>query len=198
MFQMVDPVAKLSTFTPKITQTKTQKENSAMKKRLVLISVFAIAFLVASQGVVLAKAMKVPVSGTAWINPPSSPAFWIDEGGNTHFDGMSLYGEFHVAATDGSAFEFDGVRLVVVYGLQNHNGTGQKHGPVIVSDEMGSVAWVGQMHVVVVGGYSSGEMILHGVGDYKGMQLKLYVEQQNLAFPKLFLLEGRLMSPHGE
>ena len=77
------------------------------------------------------------------------------------------------------------------------NGVGHMHGPVTVytSDTMDEVAWVGQMHVYK-DGLASGEMILLGVGDYKGMQLKLHVEE-TCPSPAYFELEGRLLNAHG-
>ncbi len=164
-------------------------------KRIVIISLLVIALLVCSQGVVMANSVKVTVSGYATLglplNPP--PPVWMDNGGNQHFDGVRRAGDFSV--TDGDTFEFNGYRVVEIFGVLR-DGVGHMRGPVTVytSDAMDEVAWLGQMHVYK-DVLASGEMILYGVGDYKGMQLKLDVEETSTAY---FELEGRLLSAHGE
>jgi hypothetical protein len=172
-----------------------------MKKRLVFISVFVIAFLVGSQGVILAQGQKVTVSGYAtFVGMPLliPPPVETDGEGNTHYLGVRRKGAFFV--TDGRTWEFNGVRFAEIWGIQFTNGKGHMQGPVTVyTSGMEEVAWVGQFHVSIVdivaaGHLVSGEMILEGVGDYEGMQLELHVEQTpaDPGQPKYFELEGQL------
>ncbi|MBW1671308.1 MAG: hypothetical protein JRF20_08865 [Deltaproteobacteria bacterium] len=173
-----------------------------MKKRLVFLSVFVIAFLVGSQGVILAQGKKVSVSGHAtFAGPPlltTPPPVTTDDEGNTHYLGMRLKGDFYL--TDGRTWEFKGTRFAEIWGIQfNKLRIGHRQGPITVyTSEMEEVAWVGQFHVSCMGTaashLASGEMILEGVGDYEGMQLELDAEQKTTdsGEPKYFVLEGQL------
>ena len=177
-------------------------------KRIIFISLIVISLLICSQGVVVAKATKIAVLWDAFaipLEPIEPPQLWFDEAGNVHFHEFDVGGDFNVVSTNsGATLDFHGYRIVEVYGqrrLIDGYYRGYIHGPVTVYEEQGGdVAFVGHMHAYTEQSesghfFADGEIILHGVGVYKGIQLKLDVGQDS---PIHYLGAGQLLNAHGE
>ena len=123
------------------------------------------------------------------VNPTTGELFGVC---NVYTDGQEF-----IVEEDGGPF-FEGYRVVELFGRRDESGIGYLHGPVTVytDAEIDEVAWIGRSHAYTeYPTVTSGKIILHGVGAYEGMQLKLDVEQTG---PGYYELEGRLLRPHGE
>jgi hypothetical protein len=157
--------------------------------------------IVGIQGVVLAKATKVEVTGELageWF-PLTGVQWWSRQ------PGPDRPGRLHIVDTD-----FKGYFDLPTLGVEGHHtmalscslerpiGTGPCKGPITIRDaEGGTVLWEGRVFLYVVDMISSGQIVAHGAegGPYEGTQLKLDVQEVD-GSTDIFALSGRLLYPN--
>ena len=177
-----------------------------MRRSVIVFSLLVIGLFVSVRGTISAKATKAEVTGVHDLSEPvpiDPGVEFVDEAGKTHYQKRVVEGPALFTIGDET---IEGKTWVEVNNIYDETGSGPAHGWFIhfIGDEPTdeTIIWEGRYEGKNINLIFSGKFQAQGRGLYAGMKVK--GTSQEIAptpgnpDPNVYILEGRILDPHGE